>query len=98
MIFNVFLYGQSPNPQYGGSGGMVTMYIDICHAYIYIYLWPSVWWSPLPPRDDDCPYMYMKIIIYMYIFRYMCSVQCIYIYIYIHNIYVYIIYIHYIYT
>ena len=73
MMFNVFLYGQSPNPQYGGSGGMVTMYIDTCNAYIY--LWPSVWWSPLPhPRWWLSLYVYEYYIyfyiIYIYIFIY----------------------------
>ena len=75
MMFNVFLYGQSPNPQYGGSGGDGDhVYRHMQCIYIYIYLWPSVWWSPLPH-----PRWWLSLYVYEY-----------YIYIYLHYIYIFI--------
>ena len=53
---------------------------DICiHIYIYIistiymYLWPSVWWSPRSPRAGDGPYMICKLYIYTCVCVYVCS-------------------------
>ena len=53
----------------------VYNYIIMFVVYMYIYIWPSVWWPPLPPEMVMVPicrcklhiYIYINIYIYMYI-------------------------------
>ena len=78
MMFNVFLYGQSPNPQYGGSGGDGDhVYRHMQCIYIYIFMAQCLVVPPAPPEMVIVPiciwilYIYIYIIyIYIYLFIY----------------------------
>ena len=51
------------------------LYIIIlsCLLYICIYIWPSVWWPPLPPEMVMVPICRCKLHIYIYKYIYICT-------------------------
>ena len=84
MMFNVFLYGQSPNPQYGGSGGDGDhVYRHMQCIYIYIFMAQCLVVPPAPPEMVIVPiciwilyiylhYIYIYIYLFIFLFIHMC--------------------------